>query len=394
MSKKKKKSTRAEPQRRSICLCNGAAWDELICAGYTSLSNNPEIIAAVDTIARLIGSMTIYLMENGEDGDIRIRNELSRKLDINPNNNMTRSSFIYWIVKTMILEGDGNCVVYPETSRGILRNLLPCPPSMVSFVPEGIWNYKIVIAGNEYDPENVLHFVLNPGSYYPWKGEGYRVALSDVANNLKQAAATEKGFMESKWKPSLIVKIDSMNEDLASPEGRRKILENYVETNRAGEPWLLPGEQFQVEQVKPLSLSDLALSDMVTLDKKTVASIIGVPPFVLGVGDFHRDEWNNFINSKIMPIAKIIDQELTRKLLYKPEWFFKLNARSLYSYDITQLAQVADDQYIRGIMTGNEVRDWLGLSPKEGLNELVILENYIPLGKVGDQKKLTGGEEE
>lgn len=390
MSKKQKRA-REPTQKRSVAFVTNSGWETLECAGYTSLAHNPEVTTAVDTIARLIGSMTIHLMENTENGDIRVRNELSRKVDIDPNRYMTRSAFVQWIIKTMMLDGNGNAVVYPETRRGILRNLQPIPAAFASFIPDG-FGYKVVISGREYDPDNVLHFVLNPGSYYPWLGEGYRVALSDVANNLKQAAATEKGFMSSKWKPSIIVKVDSLTDEFSSPEGRRKLLEDYIETTEAGEPWMIPADQFSVEQVRPLTLSDLALADFVQLDKRTVAAILGVPPFVLGVGDFHREAWNNFISSTIMPIARAIEQELTRKLLVSPNWFFRFNVRSLYNYELRDMAQVADDQFVRGIMTGNEVRDWIGMPPLEGLNELVILENYIPRGMIGEQNKLNGGE--
>ncbi len=396
MSKRTKRgraTTRAEPNNQTaVWLCQADQWDSLECRGYTTLAHNPEIATAVDTIAKLIGSMTIHLMENTQDGDVRVRNELSRKLDIDPNGNMTRSAFVQWIVKTMMLEGNGNAVVYPETRRGLLRNLQPIPPAFVSFVPDG-WGYRVAISGREYDPSEVLHFVLNPGSYYPWLGEGYRVALADVANNLKQAAATEKGFMSSKWKPSIIVKVDALADEFSNPEGRRRLLESYIETTQAGEPWLIPAEQFSVEQVKPLTLSDLALADFVQLDKRTVAAVLGVPPFVLGVGEFHRDAWNNFVNSTIMPLARALEQELTKKLLRDPAWFFRFNVRSLYNYDLPDLSRVADDQFVRGIMTGNEVRDWIGLSPLPGLNDLVILENYIPRGMIGDQNKLNGGEQ-
>lgn len=390
MSKKQKRA-REPTQKRSVAFVTNDGWETLECAGYTSLAHNPEITTAVDTIARLIGSMTIHLMENTEHGDIRVRNELSRKVDIDPNQYMTRSAFVQWIVKTMMLDGNGNAVVYPETRRGILRDLRPVPAVFASFVQDG-WGYKVIIDGRQYGPDDVLHFVLNPGSFYPWLGEGYLVALSDVANNLKQAAATEKGFMSSKWKPSIIVKVDSLTDEFSSPEGRRKLLEDYVETTEAGEPWMIPADQFSVEQVRPLTLSDLALADFVQLDKRTVAAILGVPPFVLGVGDFHREAWNNFISSTIMPIARMIEQELTRKLLVSPNWFFRFNVRSLYNYELRDMAQVADDQFVRGIMTGNEVRDWIGMPPLDGLNELVILENYIPRGMIGDQNKLNGGD--
>lgn len=396
MSKKKKQKmkTRAEPSRSVSWFCSPDAFDTLTCQGYTSLAHNPEILTGVNKIAKLIGSMTIHLMQNTADGDIRVRNELSRKIDINPNSNMTRSSFIQWIVNTMYLYGDGNAVVYPQFRRGYLRDLKPIPSAMTAFIPEGMWDYKVLINGEEYDPDEVLHFVLNPGNYYPWKGQGLQVALKDVANNLKQAAATEKGFMQSKWKPSIIVKVDTLTEEFSSPEGRSRLLAEYIDTSEAGEPWMIPAEQFEIEQVKPLSLSDLALSDMVTLDKKTVASILGVPPFVLGVDEFKREEWNNFINSTIMPIAKMIEQELTKKLLYSPEYYFRFNPRSLYNYELKDMASIADEQYVRGIMTGNEARSWLGLPPMEGLNQLVILENYLPIDRIGDQKKLVqnGGE--
>lgn len=395
MSKKKSKKTkvRADPtQKKTVSwLCSKDAFEMLTCQGYTSLAHNPEIITGVGKIAKLIGSMTIHLMQNTEDGDIRIKNELSRKIDINPYSNMTRSLFIQWIVTTMYLYGDGNAVVYPQFRRGYLQDLKPVPASMVSFIPDGIWDYTVSINGKEYDPDQIMHFVLNPGNYYPWKGEGLHVALEDVANNLKQAAATEKGFMQSKWKPSIIVKVDALTDEFSSPEGRSQLLKDYIDTSEVGEPWMIPAEQFSVEQIKPLSLSDLALADMVQLDKKTVASILGVPPFVLGVGEFKREEWNNFISSTIMPIAQMIQQELTKKLLYSPELYFTFNPRSLYNYELRDLASIADDQYIRGIMTGNEVRGWIGLPPVDGLDDLVILENYIPRGMIGDQSKLQNG---
>ena len=390
MRKRTKTLAREQPkERRSfVWLTDKDNFGDLTCKGYTSLSKNPEVVTAVDTIARLVGAMSIHLMENTERGDVRVINDLSRAVDIAPNKYMTRSNFISWIVKTMYLDGNGNAVVFPKTRKGFLRELRPVPAAYTSFIPDGEYGYKIYLAGKEYDPDSVLHFVLNPNSFYPWLGDGYRIALWDVANNLKQASATEKGFMSSKWKPSLIVKVDALVDEFSSPAGRKKLLEDYAMSGEAGEPWLIPAEAFDVKDIKPLTLSDLALADFVKLDKETVASILGVPPFVLGIGEFKRDAWNSFINTTIMPLAQNIQQELTRKILYSPNLYFRFNARSLYNYDLKDLSDVADQQYVRGIMTGNEVRSWLGLPPLDGLDELVLLENYIPIDRLGDQKKL------
>lgn len=106
--------------------------------------------------------------------------------------------------------------------------------------------------------------------------------------------------MESKWKPSIVVKVDGLTDEFSSKEGRKKLLDSYLETSEAGEPWMIPAEMFDVKEIKPLTLNDLAINDSVTIDKRTVAGIIGVPPFVVGVGSYNRDEWNNFVDSKLI----------------------------------------------------------------------------------------------
>lgn len=365
---------------------------DLTCPGYTSLAHNPEVFTACRRIASLISSMPIMLMENGENGDTRIFNELSRKLDIEPNKYMTRRTWMEAIGMNLLLYGRGNAIVRVKTRRGLLDNMEPIPANRVSILPTfDASDYEIIIDGKTYKPDDVLHFVDNPDPNYPYKGKGLTVVLKDAANNLRQASVTKKGFMSTKWKPPIIVKVDSMAEEFASKEGRKKLLADYIETSEAGEPWLIPAEQFDVEVVKPLSLADLAIADSVEMDKRTVAAIMGVPPFVLGVGEYNKDAWNAFINNTVRIIAQEIEQELTRKLILNPKWYLKFNIRALMDWDLKTIAEVFGELRKQGVVDGNEVRDQIGMSPRDGLNELVMLENYIPTDKLGDQAKLNGG---
>lgn len=389
---KKHKTRAAQPAQRRNNAGSVAIWlndGDICCQGYTRLSDCPEIQTACLRIAELIASMTIYLMRNGPDGDERIQNELSRMIDITPNRSMTRMQWMTAIVMNLLLHGAGNSIVLPHTHGGILASLEPIAAARVQLVPvNGSYrDYKILIDGNPHDPNDVLHFAYNPDPVYLWKGRGVTVTLRDVANNLKQAQKTKNAFMSSEWKPSIIVKVDALSEEFASPEGRQRLLESYINPPAPGAPWMIPAEAFSVEQVKPLSLADLAINDTVEIDKKTVASVIGVPGFLLGVGQFNRDEWNNFIQAKIRPIALIIQQELTRGLIISDKWYLQMNYWSLIDYDLGAISNILLAGADRGYVNGDEWRDRMHMPPA-GLKDFRALENYIPTDMAGLQKKL------
>lgn len=395
MSKRARAAQRMKTRNAATTAAGSVAlWlgsDEICMPGYRRLSDCPEIQTGCLRIAELIGSMTIYLMSNTDDGDVRITNELSRLIDITPNRNMTRMQWMVGIVMTMLLYGRGNAIVVPHTYEGIIRSLEPISSSRVSLLPVGgsYREYRVVIDGVSKNPSDLMHFAYNPDPVYLWKGQGVTVTLKDIADNLAQAQTTENAFMRNEWKPSVIVKVNAYDERFKSKEGRDKIAHEYLHPSETGAPWIVPADLIDIKEIRPLTLNDLAIKDTVELDKKTVASVLGVPPYLLGVGAFNRDEWNNFIQTKIRAIALIIQQEMTRALIINPKWYLMLNYWSLMDYDTKSMSDIMLAGADRGYVNGDEWRDKMHLPPA-GLKEFKILENYIPYDKSGDQKKLVG----
>ena len=385
---------RKNGQKRSADNRNVSAWwifnEGDILPGYVPLTKNEQVMECVYMIADLISSMTIHLMKNGDKGDARVKNGLSAKIDITHYSLTTRKAWMHKIVDDLCVRG--NSYVLPVIGRnGFIEDLVPLPASQVTLINKTLSSYAIRYNGDAFEPNEVVHFSLNPSELYPYEGRGFAPMLKRAVENVAQANATKKAFLKSKWQPSLIMSINADSEALQDPERRKKILNSYTETTEEGEPWIIPAGEIDIKTINPLTLNDLAIQDSLTLDIKQIAAAFGIPPFMVGIGDFKKDEYNNFISHRLMPIAMGIQQELTKKLLDAPNYYFRFNPRSLMMYDLGEIVNMAKETVNSGMITRNEGRQEIGYAPSdaEGMDDFVVLENYIPVAKIGEQKKLT-----
>lgn len=359
--------------------------------GYHRLLDCPEISGLIDRMTAIISSCTIYLMENTDGGDKRIRDRLARKIDVNPWRLGTRQAWMAWIVSTMLGEGDGNAYVLPHylEDTGLLSDLEPMPGAQAVAIGPEARDYRVSWKGRTYARDTVLHFPLFPDPDFPWRGRGYRATAQQLADTLGGLTDLEKNLSAPDWKPPMVVYAD-VDSDLFSDEKRAEFRKKYLEDAERGQPWIVPSDVVKVEKFAPLSLTDLAIKDTSELNRTAVATLFGAPPFLLGVGSFNREQYNTWIKATIIPICKGICQVLTAGLLENEKRFFAMPEKRLYAYTPTELVTLGLAMSDRGFANGDEIRDMMMMDPA-GLTEYRALENYIPYDMAALQQKLMQG---
>lgn len=366
-----KRKARNEP---NLTLYNNELYN------FTSSTDCAEYERAIDVISNFLGSLTLQVWQNNKGKKERIKNEFSYWLDIEPCPGLTRIEWIKDVVRTMY--NDGFCYVAVDCinnnkSLTVLHNTIRLSDN------------KIKSLERVYEERELLRFSIAQKSASQ--------ALKQTLKNLKMAEALKARFLKNSFTPPLAVFVDVDTSALTDDNDQRlKNLQHMITRSvDTGLPLIFEQGFVNIQELKGHTYNDLGLDTAQRDEQLKLASYFGLPSFFFGIGEYSAEEYNLFIKTTLMTLVKMFEQQLS-KIFTSKDIFVRYNVESLLSIDLQEQLNFVSDCLAQGIMTPNEARQKLGLTPieKEGMDDFRILENYVPLSKIGEQKKLKGKENE
>jgi phage portal protein BeeE len=366
---------------------------------YIPLIRNDTVYSCINYVATIVASISIKQYEYNETGGKKsIYDGLTRILNDLPNDTQTRYTFMHDLVSRILIDGEAYAIMVPqkitvqgEKKIGIGQIILVDGVNSL--------NGKYFANGQSIDPKDLMIFTNSSISVT------LSALLKEVIKNLSLGDETKSVFYSGAYMPNLLFKVNS-DSDLWDTEksevdesGRPIVTETRVEKiiNRffkpkKGNPIVIPDGKFEMEQIKPLSMKDIALNESIQLDKKRVASIIGVPGYVVGEGVFTEVEFTHFVSTKIAPLCIMIEKELTRKILFSNTRAFSFNVNSLLRGKPSERLAIYQTMGTLGAITSNEVRESEGFDWLEGGDEIIIIGGGVAETLSNINKKSEGGD--
>lgn len=362
---KRSKGIRSEPLNYMI-------YNDFGNSGYYPI----EFERAVETIGSLLGALTLQVWQSKGNTKERLKNAKSYWLDIEPIRGVTRLEWTKKVVRTMYERGV--CFVSVETDSA--GNQLKILDDALAQTDGTVRCYKQNVV---YKATDLLRFSVGTKPALE--------ALKQTNDNLRMAAALKARFLKNSFIPKMVVKVDVDMSALTDENDKRlKVLQNVIaRSSESGQPIVFEQGFAEIQELKGRTYDELGLDVALKDEQLKVAAFFGLPAFLVGAGSFDREEYNLFIKTTFMTLVRMFEQQLSRVFASK-DVYVKYNTERLLSIDLSEQMSFVSECLAQGIMTPNEARQKLGLTPStaKGMNDFRILENYVPVSQLGDQAKL------
>ena len=346
------------------------------------------VYSCVKVLSESIATMPVNLYSVAKSGtNERLHNKQDRLVSIAPSEGQTAAEMWSYVVTCLALHG--NAYLYmTRTAGGRVVELLPVSPSNVTINIDGnriSYNVTIGEAANQrvlkLTNNELLHFKgltldgytgISPISYNNALISGERASV-DYANRVIAEGATPNGVLE----------MDGTLSDDAFTNLRDSWNGAHGGSNNGSRVALLESGV----TYKPISLSpvQIGLLDGRKYSRSEIAGIYRVPPHMIGemsqaTYSNIADQSKSFYRYTLAPWLTSIEQRLNHSLA-GPGQMYRFDTDGLLRPSLQDESTSYKSLIETGILSPNEVRERMGLGPREGGDEYVSQSNNLTFGE-------------
>ena len=345
------------------------------------------VYSCVKVLSESVSSLPLNLYTRTPGGVVtRQVDKLDRLVSIAPSEDQTAAELWAYVVTSICLHG--NAYVYiTRTSKGVPVQLLPIPAQNVSVHVDGNnVTYRVTVGEPpqnrviEMSSRELLHFKsltldgyvgMSPITYNNALVSGERAAV-DYANRIYADGATPRGVLEVEG---------TLSDDAFN--NLRDSWNNAHGGSRNGNQVALleSGVTF-----KPISMTpnDVQLLETRKYSRNEIAGIYRVPPHMIGALD--NATYSNiapqgaeFHRYTLAPWLNMMEQRLNLTLA-GPGQLFKFDVSGLTRSDLQTEAESYGKLISMGVLNPNEVRERMGLNPRDGGDDYISETNNLAFG--------------
>lgn len=373
---------------------------------FTSLNNSVNLIAAADgrNYQSLFVRMCIDTMaENGAklkpkvirkiDGEVQenANPKLQRLLEISPNEYMNAYEFLYKIIT--LWASDNNAFIYIKRAplSGEVLGLYPLAYSACEFLEASVQGKKELFVRFTFKtgfkmavPYSELVHLRRFFASDDLFGESNettlakQVGLLNTVNKGFAAAVNSANFLRGIMKFTINLKDDDLK------AAKERFVQDYMSLNNNGGVAALDSRADYIPLKNNLITAD---NDQMKIIRQDIMGYFHLSENIL-LAKYNEDEWAAFYESVLEPIALRLGLELTRKLFSSKELAYGnqiiFEANRLQYTSATSKISLLKELMPMGLLTINEGREVLNLSPIEGGEKRIMSLNYIDADKAND----------
>ncbi|WP_125708063.1 phage portal protein [Companilactobacillus zhongbaensis] len=357
--------------------------------------NNSDVFSAIRILASDVASSPIQLLR-GET--LAVKDKYFNLLNKKPNDLIDGFHLKFALMANLLLNGNAYAEIDDVDNPREIKFVKNSSMTVKQDEDSGALIYEISNSKNQtrrVKPSHILHF-----KYFSQDGVtgvSPLMSLRDELNLQKTGNKMLMGFYKNGISSNGVLKVNKSDLDA---DAKNHIRDEFEKVNAGSQNSSRTIVMDSSMDYTPLEINAdvLKLVNSNDWSSKQIAKVFGLSTYQLGVEENHSSvsQTNlNYINGTLSHYFNVFSAELDFKLLSNTDkQSFRFNTDSLFSVDPQTATKNAIQAVQGGLITINEARRKMNLSPLDGGDQLLVSLNYVHLDNMDNYQNNKDGKGE